>query len=263
MPLSKELNIPDPRYNPDDESHAFYTAFYDFSRRNNRNRELENKKDSPDQSRASLIKRVHPHIESLPPTSKILDLGAGRQIFEKEYEDAYGKPKCQIVTMDIASIPANRLLAQGYPHIQASGRTMPFGNEQFDAVVSNMAFDFMLPEGLLELNRITKPDAPIFLNLHHPSLVRYDIETNLAKVKRQINNELKFTKKRSDKLRLNQAVLLHHEHLRDNRLLFETEDQIREYFSRGNFDVLIAEIKSDLADKWWEVDLIKQTLPQR
>src|SRR3989344_444950 len=139
------------KYNPDKESHRFYTTHYNLTGRDSKNREWENREDSPDESRASLIERVYPHISFLTEEDIVLDLGAGRQIFEKEYEDKYGKPSCQIVTMDIAEIQTNRLLTQVHTHIQASGRRMPFRNESFDTVVSNMAFDFMLPEALPEL----------------------------------------------------------------------------------------------------------------
>lgn len=255
--------MPHPGHNPDGESHAFYTAYYNYSGRDRKNKEWENKDDSPDESRASLIKRVHPFIDSLPKGSTVLDLGAGRQIFEKEYEDKYGKPSCQIVTLDIAGIQTNRLLVHGYPHIQASGRQMPFPDEQFNAVVSNMAFDFMLPEALLELQRIAKSGASIFLNLHHPSLVNYDIDRELNRVARKMRHEGQFRKANKEKLRLKRAVFLHHKHLKDNRLLFETHDQIARYFSEGGFDIKSIELKSDSNDKWWEVDLAKQTRTPR
>lgn len=251
--------MPHPGHDPDGESRVFYTAYYKFSGRNRKNKEWENRDDSPDDSRASLIKRVHPFIDSLPQGSVVLDLGAGRQIFEKEYEDKYGKPPCRIVSMDIASIPKDRLLADGYPHIQASGRQMPFPDEQFDAVISNMAFDFMLPDALPELQRVAKSGASIFLNLHHPSLVNYDIDREQSKVARKMRHEGQFRRTNNEKLRLKRAVFLHHKHLKDNRLLFEIPEQIEEYFSEGGFEVANVEIKSDLSDKWWEVDLVKPT----
>lgn len=255
--LRLELDMPHPGYDPDGESRVFYTAYYNLIGRNGKNKEWENRDDSPDESRASLIRRTHPFIDSLPKGSRILDLGAGREIFEKEYDDTYGKPKCQIIAMDIARIPEERLLAHGYPHIQASGRQMPFPDEQFDAVISNMAFDFMLPEALPELQRVAKPGASIFLNLHHPSLLKYDIDEELNKVTRKMRYETQSRKTNYKKLRLKRAVFLHHKHLRDNNLLFETHDQIEIYFCEGGFDVTSVEIKSDPSDKWWEVDLVK------
>ncbi len=257
MALLKELIIPHPRYDPDGELNAFYTAYYKFSRKNQKNMECENREDSPDESRESLIKRVHPFVEFLPETSIVLDLGAGRQIFERGYEDAYGRPKCQIVSVDIANIRKEQLLAQDYPHIQVSGRNMPFRDEVFEIAISNMAFDFMLPEVLPELHRVTKPGAQVFLNLHHPSLVQYDINRELTQVSRKIKYEEKYGKKSDDKLRLKRAVFLYHRYLRDSKVLFETDDQIKCYFNNGGFEVLFVNLQSDLRDKWWEVDLIK------
>lgn len=263
MALLKELNIPHPGYNPDGESHAFYTAYYNFSSRNKKNREFENREDSPDESRESLIQRVHPFIEDLPKGKRVLDLGAGREIFEKEYEDRYSKPKCTIVPVDIAKISRERLLTNGYPHIRATGRSLPFRNDSFDLVISNMAFDFMLPEALPELHRVTKNGALIFFNLHHPSLLNYDIDDKHAQVSRKIRNEYKFRKKSNEKLELKRAVFLHHRHLRDNKILFESDYQIRKFFREGGFYVSSVDIKADLRDKWWEVDLVKQILHEK
>lgn len=257
--LELKPNMPRPGYNPDGESYAFYTGYYNLSGRNRKNKEWENRDDSPDESRASLIKRIHPFINSLSPESIVLDLGAGRQIFETEYENNYGKPPCRIISMDIASIPKDRLLADGYPHIQASGRQMPFPNGKFDAVISNMAFDFMLPEALPELHRVAKIGASIFLNLHHPTLLQYNIDAELSRIARKMRYQTLSRKTNNEKIRLKRAVFLHHKHLKDNRLLFETTEQIEEYFNEGGFEVKSVEIKSDPSDKWWEVDLIKPT----
>lgn len=253
--LRLELNMPYPG-DPDKEARVFYTAYYLFSGRDGKNREWENTDDSPDESRTSLIKKTHTLIDLLPKDSRVLDLGAGRQIFEKEYEDNFGRPKCKIIAVDIANIPKENLLADAYPHIQASGRQLPFSNDSFDAVVSNMAFDFMLPEALPELQRVAKPGASIFLNLHHPSLLKYDIDHELAKVKRKMRFESKFSK-RYEKLKLRKTVLSHHRHLRNNGLLFETHDQIAKYFTDGGFNIKSIDIKHDSSNKWWEVDLIK------
>ncbi|MBI2049546.1 methyltransferase domain-containing protein [Candidatus Roizmanbacteria bacterium] len=257
MALLRELNI-SPRHDPDGESQAFYSAFYNYSSRDEKNRERENREDSPDESRASLIQRVHPFIEALPEGMRVLDLGAGREIFEKEYEDTYVKPKCEIVPLDIAEISKERLLTKDYPHIRATGRSLPFKKDSFGMVISNLAFDFMLPEALPELNRVIKPGGLIFLNLHHPSLLRYDIDNELVQTLRKIGHDRKFKRKVSEKLLLKRAVLLYHRQLRDDKSLFESEGQIKSYFTNGGFDVLTVGTKSDLRDKWWEVDLVKK-----
>jgi len=266
LELGWKSSIPHPGYNPDGESRAFYSLYYNYHGRNRKNNILENREDSPDESRRSLLRRVYPFISSLPKESFVLDLGAGRQIFEKEYEDKYGnKPICHIITVDIADIPKDRLLAKDCPHVQATGQSLPFRDEQFDAVISNMAFDFMLPlpQATTELYRITKGNASIFLNLHHPSLVNYDIDRELSKVARKMRHKHQNRKTNNEKLRLKTAVFLHHKHLRDNRLLFETDDQIVRCFSDGGFDIKSIEIKSDSNDKWWEVDLAKKTMANK
>lgn len=255
LELDWKSSIPHPSHDLDLESFVFYSLYYGFNGVDRKNRLWDNKEDSPDESRASLIKKVHPHISSLPEGSFVLDLGAGRQIFEKEYEDRYGRPKCNIVTVDIASIRKCRLLAQNYPHLQASGRSLPFPNEIFDIVISNMAFDFMLPQALPELYQIVKPGGAAFLNLHHPSLVNYDIDREKHKLMRSLRGKKTIPVQKALQL----AVYSHHKYLRDNRLLFETPDQIVEAFGTAGFEVKQVRIKSDTDNfnKWWEVDMVK------
>jgi len=74
-----------------------------------------------------------------------------------------------------------------------------------------------------------------------------------------MRHEGQFRKTNKEKLRLKRAVFLHHKHLKDNRLLFETQDQIKAYFDEGGFDTTRVEIKSNQSDKWWEVDLVKSS----
>jgi ubiquinone/menaquinone biosynthesis C-methylase UbiE len=260
LELEWKSPIPNPENNPDGESIAFYTGFYNFQGTNRKNKAQENREDSPDKSRSALIERVYPYIHSLPKESFVLDLGAGRQIFEKEYEEKYGKPACNIITVDSANIPKTRLLTKGYPHIQASGRSLPFANEVFDATISNMAFDFMLPEGLAELYRVSKQGAFVFLTLHHQSLLNYDIDNKLRKLTRNINHKAQGQGHINERTKLQLGVYLYHVYLRDNKMLFETKDQIREFFNAGGFDTKRIDVKSDPADKWWEVDLVKQSV---
>lgn len=258
LELGWKSSIPHPGHNPDGESLAYYSLYYGFNGVNRKNKLWENKKDSPDESRTSLIKKVHPHISSLSHEGFVLDLGAGRQIFEKEYEDKYGRPKCSIVTVDIANIPKYRLLAQGYQHLQASGRSLPFHNEKFDIVISNMAFDFMLPQALPELYRIIKPGGAAFLNLHHPSLVNYDIKQKLHKLMRSFRCKKIIPEQKELQL----AVYRYHGYLRDKRILFETEDQIVEVFTTAGFEIKQIEVESDAhnLNKWWEVDITKNPI---
>ena len=251
-------HIPDPASDPEGESYAFYSSFYNLDTKNAKNKLWRNKEDSPDLSRTSLIKRVHPYINALPKDSYVLDLGAGRQILEKEWKDIYDiKPPCQVVTLDIASIPKASLLAKDYEHVQATGGTLPFRDEQFNAVVSNMAFDFMPSQALAETYRIAKPGGLVFLNLHHPSLVNYDINRELSKLRRKIRHKTAANSEISEQKKLKFAVYRYHEYLRDNNKLFKTADQIRSHFGEGGFNASRIDLNSDGNDTWWEVDLVK------
>lgn len=140
---------------------SFYTRFY-----------ANEKEDSPNKSRVSLRRRLNAALHNLSGTARVLDLGAGRQVFEREYIQAYGREGLDFVSVDIACVSARNLLCKSLaPHIRASGSKLPFGDRVFDIALSSMAIDFMPPEAIEETQRVLKPGGKLLLNLHHPSLV--------------------------------------------------------------------------------------------
>lgn len=211
----------------------FYSAMYHHD-----------KQDSPDKSRHSLKRRARKYFANLPTAVFVLDLGSGRRIFEKEYFCSFGPPNYEIVTLDFAEIDRNQLLVDrpNLFHIRADGKKLPFNNECFSGAVSNMAIDFMLPEALDELQRVLKAGSVVLINLHHPSLIPEDINDVLK------NKSLSSRKK---------VVLTFWKYLKDDHVLFESEEQIRKVFKSAGFEVNNVQEARDKTDRWWEVDMVK------
>lgn len=202
------------------------------------------KQDSPDASRYSLERRAKIAFSGLPKESFVLDLGAGRRIFEREYNRSFGVPGYRIVTVDFADIKKDQLLIDHptFNHFQADGKRLPFASGSFSGAVSNMALDFMGHEAIEELSRVLKPQAVALINLHHPFLIPPDIEKRLEN--RFLNPAAR-------------TVLTFWKYLKDNDILFKSKEQIIKAFQNDGFKVLGVKEAKDGTDKWWELDMVK------
>lgn len=218
---------------------TFYSKFY-----------LRDKEDSPDQSRVSLARKSKPIIVGLGAGDYVLDLGAGRQIFEREYERSYGQPACQIVTVDIAEIRKRQLLAKfgDISHLRASGPHLPFNNESFSLVVSNMALDFMPENTIDELYRVMKPGSVGLVNMHHPDLIPDDLDNKLS---------------RSDLTERQRGIYEFWKYLRENNILYSDPFEIFDKFFSHGFIVKDIDKRNDSANSWWELELVKPTALSR
>jgi ubiquinone/menaquinone biosynthesis C-methylase UbiE len=148
---------------------ADYTEYY---------RHQEN--DSPYESRRHLIHRllttIEHKLEQGQQTVRILDMGAGKQVLEKELQQSSRFQKIaanvQIITLDIAYLKKEQLLAQDISHVVADGSRLPFASDIFDVVYSSMAIDFMpRAEAFAEIQRVSAADASYIFNFHHPDLI--------------------------------------------------------------------------------------------
>lgn len=204
------------------------------------------KHDSPSESMVLLRRRVRKNINRLGSTDWVLDLGAGRQIFERGYRSAFGEFPCGVVTIDIAEIQRVKLLSKGrYSHIRGDGSILPFEDETFSLAFSNMAIDFMPAEAKGELRRVLKSNSLVHLNLHHPSLKDEDIEELLSEARKR-------------KLTTNEKqVLAFWKYLKDNQILFRDEQEIESTFIACGFDVKQVKSRKSPSGKWWEVDMVR------
>lgn len=218
---------------PVEAINTFYSKFY-----------LRDKEDSPDQSRLLLARKSKPIISGLGSRDYVLDLGAGRQIFEREYVRSYGQPAYQIVTVDIAEIRRRQLLTKigDISHVRASGSHLPFNNESFSLVVSNMALDFMPENTIDELHRVMKPGSVGLVNLHHPDLIPEDLESRLSQ---------------SHLTERQRRVHEFWKYLRENNILYSDEFEILNKFFLHGFYVKGIDRVVEHEDTWWELEVIK------
>lgn len=222
---------------PKKELIGFYSLYY-----------LAEKSDSPDGSIVSLYRRASKTIKELRTGERIVDLGAGRQNFEVHYRRVNGKQtqNCSFVTVDIALIKRVQLSRSSFcNHVRADGAFLPFSDAIFSLAVSNMALDFMPGEARRELPRVLAPGAPVYLNLHHPSLLEKGIKDLRQKAEKK---GLTVGERKN---------LSFWQHLKDNQILFQNQEQIRETFCK-DFTIQRIEEGADEKDKWWEVDMVKK-----
>lgn len=218
---------------PIEAINSFYSKLY-----------LRDKEDSPTQSRLSLARKSRSIISGLGSRDYVLDLGAGRQIFEREYEGYYPQPACKIVTVDIAQIRRRQLLARfgDISHVRASGNQLPFNDGTFSLVVSNMALDFMPENTIDELHRVMRRGSVGLVNLHHPYLIPKDLDTKL---------------KRGNLTERQKRVYEFWKYLRENNVLYSDEFEILNKFFLHGFDVKGIDRVVKRNDTWWEVEVIK------
>lgn len=246
--------IPNPFTDPVAEARESYSRYY----------AIIEEPDSPPMSRRSLIERLYPHTVTLPVHKWILDIGAGRQVLEQEY-DAYLDKKgiwshCEIITLDIANLKAAQLLGGGFPHVQASGDLLPFPDNTFPLVVSNMALDFMSPQAKKELYRVVEAGGRVFLNLHHPSLaygsddLRREFHSLLKRAQYRKTNGRPLT----DRHLLRLAAVAHRMYMAKTNRYYSSKMHIAEDFSLAGFRVERTAFNEDNeGNKWWEVDMVK------
>lgn len=209
------------------------------------------KEDSPESSRRSMLIRLR-RLASTYPNGYMLDLGAGRQILERQWKGFSHTPlPFFITTLDIADLANHQLLApqrMNARHIRGNGSTLPFKSNLFNIVICNMALDFMSPVAKHEMHRVTKDFA--LVNLHHPSLLDL-IDFYLPRY-----YELGPDEKRTIDFWL---------FLRDSNVLYQSEDQIIDEFQAVGFEVQHIALGSEShnhkpgihVNRWWEVDLKK------
>lgn len=166
--------------------------------------------DSPEKSRQYLICKLLPVIrEKLKnqPRITILDVGSGKQIFEKEAQEhqelASMQERIDWFTIDIATLSSKSLLSTIAEHVQANGAELPFADNTFDVIFSSMAVDFMPRSTFLEIQRVAKSSADVLINFHHPDLIerarakRFSANSELSKARRRLNQKIRFSTNKS------------------------------------------------------------------
>lgn len=198
------------------------------------------KHDSPEKSRTSMARRVWELLQNGIPVNRILDIGAGPQILERQLYA--GRPRSQtdflrnftFHTLDVAEISRRKLLAgkrQNVAHTRANAVSLPYKDGSFGMVVSNHAIDFApIEDALREAYRVLAAEGIAIFYFHHPDMIPED----LSKVKNS---------------RVRQAW----QQLLDTNSLFRNEQQIRDSMTRAGFSEVGVLLATDGIDKWWEV----------
>ena len=226
---------------------------------------LHENEDSPIQSRKFLGDKIISSVKHLlnqqraeePNCSKeklplvtVLSIGAGKQVLEQEIEKSPQwqeiSPWVLLVTLDIATLNQAQLLSSIASHIVADGSQVPFADDHFDLVYSNMAIDFMPEDAFSEVVRILKNDGTFLANLHHPNLIQiarsqmYEIKSTIhtcnQKLKHGGNSKVreKYAKRLTEALveyRSAQFILNYFP-----QLVFENAKEIEDFVS-GKFTV--------------------------
>lgn len=193
------------------------------------------KHDSPDFSRLNMTHTIAELFCNSTSPKRILDIGSGRQALEKQFYITYHNQPwfkyLSITSLDFADIAGDKLLCdkiENVNHIRGNGLFLPFGDNTFDAVVSNLAIDLMPHKAFAEASRVLNPQGYAIFNFHHPSLL--DIMPTDDSVK-----------------------LAYWKYLKENKILFENFDQIVQTLSEKGLRVEDVERDNDGTDRWWVV----------
>lgn len=132
------------------------------------------KTHGPADARTSLLRRARPALKELAATEWALDLGAGRQVVEKQMlSNKNHGIKANIATIDIASLTRKQLLrrnAGNVHHARGDGTNLPYPDASFSVVISSMGLELMPFDAISELARVMRPDGKAFLNVLDPSV---------------------------------------------------------------------------------------------
>lgn len=206
---------------------GFYTKLY-----------TSEKHDSPEKSRVSLTQRIKRTLSAGIPRNEVLNIGSGPQSLERQLwkmGDTSLFSRFRFSTVDVATISPKKLLGRNNPnitHTQASALNLPYGDETFGLIVSNHAIDFLPRNSFNEAYRVLAPNGKAIFYFHHPDMIPNDL----------------------DRVR-NITVKNFWSHLRNNNLLFDSEQRIVDEMEAYGFFVESVKLNSDSRDKWWEVEL--------
>ena len=127
---------------------------------------------------SELIQSVYSLSSEFQSSFPILSVGAGRQIVELElrrHPDWRNLAhRVNLVTLDAADIYKKNLLvtnSEQMQHISADGSFLPFADDSFPIVYSNVAIDFMPRKAFNEVARVLMPRGIFIANLHHPNII--------------------------------------------------------------------------------------------
>jgi SAM-dependent methyltransferase len=194
---------------------------------------LSQKHDSPDKSRVLMARIMFDILRKGIPINKVLDIGSGRQALEKQLyaRGIEGKEildQFEFHTCDLATLRRKQLLkgqTRNFSHYRSSGACLPFKDDCFGLVVSNLAADFMPRQVFGEIYRVLAPKGTAVFTFHHPDI--------LPRTDGEVANLWRY--------------------LRDFQPPFANEAEIIDPLQEVGFKTPQINLRSDANDKWWEV----------
>lgn len=199
----------------------------------------------PEGSNSSLLRKGQQMMETLPDGSHILDLGSGNFYFARLLQAHYKlhhapPPHVRIISVDYARLVKPPHLKTSA--VRADGAKLPFKDSVFEAVVSNLAMDYMGENAIADLLRVLKPGAKAFINLMQEGM----LPSTLSRI-----NLSELTIRQRDTY---DAC----KYLADNRLLYNTAYPLQQKYESHGFKVhSLAMGDSQTKDKWWELEVQK------
>lgn len=226
---------------------------------------LEHESDSPSSSREFLVERIIENAQCIlsgRSDCTMFSLGAGRQIVEAELQEQEVfkiiAPLVNVVTADIATLDKNMLLSNAAAAIQADGQYLPFADESFDMVYSNMAVDFMPRTVFPEIERVLRPRGIVLINFHHPNLIAIAQSATqmLCRKIHTLKQKIRFSNKEKYREQLSEVIRqkVDAEFVLNNfpYHIFHSVQEIQQYFSSTRFEVEeITEYEGSSGENGW------------
>ena len=219
--------------------------------------------DSPLESRVQMAEWATRQVAKRNRPVALLDVGSGARAVGKEM--ILGLDTCDptdetvrdmlteslVVSFDIADIAPEKLTigrasldaAFGTNHLRAQSQAMPFKDQSFDVVMSNLSIDMLrrqegeFEKALAELARVTKVDGAVRLH-YHPGTLFLDL---------------------SDEYRSDQPTPMkdYFHGVADENPFYTKQEAIVEDMSRAGLTVLDVAYEQTTSDSWWRVEAMR------
>lgn len=219
---------------------SFYTDYY----------RTQSSHDSPQASRTNMARRVRAEVRQLGRPLIVLNLGAGRGDVEgallrtNESEAHRNVLSSHFVSIDLADIAPSRLIKpHSRDHVRADSRELPFRDESFDIVMSNLSIDMLrrnqnsdYEAAMLEARRVLKLGGVALFSFHH-----YDL-FNLISLNQRHNDPV---------------IKGFYNGKEEDNPYYASEAEIVDDLTRFGFSDGVAGQVEDQADHWWEATATK------
>lgn len=206
--------------------------------------------DTPRLSTMSLARRTFKWMKN-SDKGMILDIGSGHSSLPYDLRNMALADKAtrvkienfEFFPIDVADIRLKhyRKVAEkifGLNPTQADASTLPFADESFDRVISNLSIEFGGEDAFKESSRVLVEGGTFSFNLQDPSIFKEDLEIGAIE---------------------NSPLMGARRQLAEGSILFTDEESITKYLSQFGLNavnITKQEIRENdrITHSWWEVD---------